>query len=53
MRELGSVPTVHVKIETPFQLVKWKGVGKSASFFKQSYASTQKAELYTRTTFIE
>jgi len=47
MRELGSIPTARVKFETPFQLVKWKGVGKSASSFKQTYGLTQKAELYT------
>lgn len=47
MRQLGSIPTVHLKFETPFQLVKWKGVGKCASFFKQLYALTQKAERYT------
>lgn len=53
MRELGSVPTVHVKFETPFQLVKWKGVGKSANSFKQSYTLAQKAELYTPTQLTE
>lgn len=30
-RELGSLPTVHTKFETPFQSVKWSGVGKPAS----------------------
>lgn len=53
MRELGSIPTVHLKFETPFQSVKWKGVGKSASSSKQSYALTPKAELYTPSQLVE
>lgn len=43
MRELGSLPRVHAKFETPFHLVKWSGVGKPASSFKESYSLTQKA----------
>lgn len=50
--ELGSLPTVHVKFEIPFQLVKWSGVGKPASSFKELYALTQKAELYIPTQLI-
>lgn len=43
MRELGSLPTAHAKFETPFHLVKWSGVGKPASSFKEPYALSQKA----------